>query len=301
MKDASDRNFLITRFRELSRPMQAETTGLKPEIGPLEGIRALLFDVYGTLLISGSGDLGTAAAAQSVAAMLAALAAAGCKPHDAAGLRGVELMRQCIEAAHARLKSDGVEFPEVVICEIWEQILSQLLKERLIDFSISGEGLKRLAVEYECRVNPVWPMPGFPEVLRELRPRIDAMGIVSNAQFYTPLALEALAGSSVEELGIQSDLCVFSFLLRHAKPSPLLFQTVLEPLENKYGIAPSETLYFGNDMRNDISAAAAAGCRTALFAGDARSLRLRDQKIPDLHPRPDLIITSLLQLPRALA
>lgn len=300
MKDASDRDFLITRIRELSRPMQAEPTGLASEIGPLEGIRALLFDVYGTLLISGSGDVGTAAAAPSDTAMTAVLAAAGCKPHDAAGPRGVELMRQYIEAAHARLKSEGIEFPEIVVCDIWELILAQLLKEHLIDFPISGEGLNLLAVEYECRVNPVWPMPGFPEVLRELRPRIDAMGIVSNAQFYTPLALEALAGSSVEELGFRPDLCVFSFLLRHAKPSPLLFQMVLKPLENSYGIAPSEALYVGNDMRNDIAAAAAAGCRTALFAGDARSLRLRDQKIPDLYPRPDLIITSLLQLPRAL-
>ena len=60
-------------------------------------------------------------------------------------------------------------------------------------------------------------------------------------------------------------------------------------------------LYLGNDMLNDIWAAAQVGFRTALFAGDARSLRLREdrEEIGDISP--NAVITELKQLDTALA
>ncbi|MGD8667822.1 MAG: hypothetical protein PVI58_17580, partial [Desulfobacterales bacterium] len=62
------------------------------------------------------------------------------------------------------------------------------------------------------------------------------------------------------------------------------------------GIARSSTLVVGNDMLNDIYPAKKMGFQTALFAGDARSLRLRkdDPRCHDL--RADLILTDLEQL-----
>ena len=51
-------------------------------------------------------------------------------------------------------------------------------------------------------------------------------------------------------------------------------------------------------MRNDIAPAAALGFRTALFAGDRRSLRLREEDA--LGVTPDAIITSLDQIASVL-
>ena len=45
----------------------------------------------------------------------------------------------------------------------------------------------------------------------------------------------------------------------------------------KNGVAPGEVLYVGNDMLNDVYAAGQVGFRTALFAGDQRSLRMRQR------------------------
>ena len=56
----------------------------------------------------------------------------------------------------------------------------------------------------------------------------------------------------------------------------------------------------GNDVRNDLLGARAAGLRTALFAGDARSLRLRRDDPRSAAVCPDLVLTHLSQLPRAL-
>jgi putative hydrolase of the HAD superfamily len=59
---------------------------------------------------------------------------------------------------------------------------------------------------------------------------------------------------------------------------------------------PDQVLYVGNDMRNDICPAAATGFHTALFAGDKRSLRLREDDRKCARTRPDIIITDLMQL-----
>ena len=66
------------------------------------------------------------------------------------------------------------------------------------------------------------------------------------------------------------------------------------------GIAPAQVLLVGNDMLNDVLPAWKTGMRTALFAGDERSLRLREGD-----PRldvfgPDLVLTDLGQLPEGL-
>ena len=75
-----------------------------------------------------------------------------------------------------------------------------------------------------------------------------------------------------------------------------MFQNLVEHLEQRYGMMSEETLYVGNDMLNDVWTASQCGLRTALFAGDQRSLRMRgdDPRCADLEP--DVIITKLSQL-----
>jgi putative hydrolase of the HAD superfamily len=74
-----------------------------------------------------------------------------------------------------------------------------------------------------------------------------------------------------------------------------MFQVAAERL-NHMGISVRSALYIGNDMLNDIYPGKQAGFKTGLFAGDARSLRLRenDPKCKDLSV--DLVITDLAQL-----
>jgi putative hydrolase of the HAD superfamily len=62
------------------------------------------------------------------------------------------------------------------------------------------------------------------------------------------------------------------------------------------GIAGEQAAFIGNDMRNDIAPAHAAGLQTVLFAGDARSLRLRQDDPCCRDLQPDLRITHLNQL-----
>lgn len=274
-------NDLAERIRTLSSPLKPRPTGADPHIEPLPGIRAVLFDVYGTLVISASGDIGLAGEQNADSAFAAALDAASVK---ATAGTGPEKLEQTIRAFHAERTAAGVEFPEVDILDIWRKVLS------------SREELAPLAVEYEFRVNPVWPMPGLAQVLRDLRNSRLVLGIVSNAQFYTPLMLEGFLGISLDGLGFDAECCAWSYRLLEAKPSPRIYEEALAGLARAHGIAPGEVLYVGNDQRNDIWPASLAGCHTALFAGDARSLRLREDDPRCAHVVPDRIVTDLRQI-----
>jgi putative hydrolase of the HAD superfamily len=263
---------------------------MRARLAKLPGIRAVAFDIYGTLFISGSGDIGIASATGREEAMRRVVTDAGLADPPT-GL--VERFLACIRAEHARLKAVGVEFPEVEIREIWQSFLADL------GLSPGPEQIERMAIEYECAVNPVWPMPGLAECLETLRKRPETtLAIVSNAQFFTPLLFEAFLDASPEALGFAPELSIYSYAHRQAKPGAALYQFLAKSLE-WHGIAPEETLYVGNDMRNDIAPAASIGFRTALFAGDKRSLRLREED--RLSVAPDAVLTELLQIPELVA
>jgi putative hydrolase of the HAD superfamily len=305
---------LIARIRALSSPLQPRPTNQEPTADPLPGIRAVLFDIYGTLVISASGDIGLAGQRDEASAFRQALAAAGL---EAPPQRGPDSLKDAIRCFHARRREAGVEFPEVDIRAIWRGVLTgeahdaryfetaaeHALEPQVQDPSTAqtsaaaGDSrLARLAVEYECRVNPVWPMPGLQEVLADIAGRGLVLGLVSNAQFYTPLMLQAFLALPLDELGFDLDCCAFSFRLLEAKPSVRIYHRALAGLAERHDISPGEVLYVGNDIRNDIWPAALTGCRTALFAGDQRSLRLRRGDPCCARVEPDRVITDLRQI-----
>jgi putative hydrolase of the HAD superfamily len=119
--------------------------------------------------------------------------------------------------------------------------------------------------------------------------------VVSNAQFYTPEAFPALVRQTLAELGFAHDLQFYSYQHGRAKPGEALYRLAAASLQRR-GILTERALYVGNDMRNDIAPAARLGFRTALFAGDARSLRRREGDPLCAGVVPDLVVTDLIDL-----
>ncbi len=287
----------IEILRKASRPLTPKKTGLEARPAKKLNVRAVLFDVYGTLFISGSGDIGISSDINGKTAMEESLRASGASLKEPdAGTTGFELLQTLIREDHEKIRLEGVDYPEVDIREIWKRLTAALVAKGLITFPRTDGIYHILAAEYESRVNPVWPMPGLSETLQRIRSLSLPIGIVSNAQFYTPLLFPALLGSHLPVFGFDSRICIWSYRERRAKPSPLLFEKTCAVLEELYGIPPGATLYIGNDMRNDIWAAASAGMKTALFAGDSRSLRLRRDDHCCKNLDADVILTELDQL-----
>jgi putative hydrolase of the HAD superfamily len=141
----------------------------------------------------------------------------------------------------------------------------------------------------------VWPSKGSIEFIRKLQDRNVHAGIISTAQFYTPIIMEALYQNSLETLGFKERICIWSYEHRHRKPSAVMFKLCEEGLRT-FGIKPSDALYVGNDMFNDIVPAQKAGFKTALFAGDVRSLRLHGDVEECTKMKPLVVFNDFKQL-----
>ncbi|MDR0377895.1 MAG: HAD family hydrolase [Spirochaetaceae bacterium] len=256
---------------------------------PVPGIRALIFDVYGTLFSSAAGDIGAGGA--YIPGNLDSLALQFGKTYTGEELK--EYFRSEVLKIHTGLFAK-TPYPEVRVEEIWDGFLRKAPAGHPPGgFVMSAE---ELALRYELMVNPVSPMPGALETIRILKEAGVVLGIISNAQFFTPLLFDALLGASPAGLGFDQDILIYSYETGEAKPSPVLFAKAGARLST-LGISPEAVLYVGNDMLNDIYAASSVGFKTLLFAGDGRSLRLREGNRLVRNVRPDAVIRSLAVIP----
>lgn len=296
--DASTEQMLTETIRKHAVPMGVRSTGVDPVLTKLKGIRVVLFDVYGTLLISGSGDVGTTDVDSRPAAFSDALEAIGID-YKGENEEGVARLGETIREHHARSRAREIEFPEVEIRNVWQEVLAGLADAGRIAPGARDADATRLALEYEMRTNPVWPMPNCLETLRALSTGGLQLGIVSNAQVFTRLLFPALLGASLAEIGFDPELCAWSYVSGQAKPGTFLYEQVNDRLAER-GIAAHGVLYVGNDMLKDVWPASRVRFHTALFAGDARSYRPRsdDERVGTV--TPDLVLTNLAQLPECV-
>jgi len=289
---------LHERFKHVSKPLKPIDTNTTPRLSRLVNIRVIAYDFYGTLFLSGVGDIGVDDGNYDSDALLKALESAEIPViHDDAGNKGFEFYNEVVDKMINTLKSEGIQYPEPDIREVWLQVLQRLKEQSLIGGSISEEAAGRMSVEFEARMNPVWPVPDAVQTLIHFKERGLAQGIISNSQFYTPIVLEALSGHTLEELGLKDELLHWSFEEKMKKPGLTFYENFIKKLNSfDPAISPSEVLYVGNDMLKDIYPARELGMKTALFAGDQRSLKWRkeDERCKTL--QPDLIITKFVHL-----
>ena len=233
------------------------------------GIRAVIFDIYGTLVIAPPGAVKPDPTFDpSLNSILRSFG------HPTVGDSPTSTLHQTITRHHA---GSAGEHPEVDLREIWQDILG------------THVDTTPLVQAIEDAWHPCQPMPGAFEILRLLAARGILLGILSNAQVNTLPMLDKTLGP-VSPL-FHPDLSILSYQHRMAKPSPDLFRLLAGRLA-ALGIAPSETLFVGNDPLQDILPAAAAGFRTALFTGHPDSLRSGDCS-------PDLTLQSLSEISAA--
>ncbi len=275
-------------------------TGVEPLVYCDSEIKCVIFDIYGTLLISSSGDIDLAEFSTK-------------NLHEAFLASNIELIEKSeralkeilidfastIHICHNEARCHNIPFPEVDILSVWEIVLIVARRKNLISFN-GDANIMQMTCIFEFLSNKVYPMPGMLETITDLRNRFIPIGIVSNAQFYTPVLMNYFINHelSLEEKihFFDQELTVFSYKLGIGKPDNRLFKELIPVIEKKYKLKPSEVLYIGNDMLKDIYTSKEVGFKTALFAGDRRSLRMHssNKKVNSIHP--DFIITDLQQI-----
>ncbi len=275
-------------------------TGTSPSYVQDKSIKAVIFDIYGTLLVSSSGDIDQAEISTK-------------NLEEAFNASKIEILNSIdnalehilfdfeytIKLCHQEARKNKVPYPEIDILSIWEIVLLHARRKKLINFN-GDANMLRMTCAFEFLSNKVYPMPGMKSLVQDLKSKNYPLGIVSNAQFYTPVLMNYFLG---EKVGLDEnieyfdpELTVYSYKLGVGKPDTKMFAELIPILKKEYHIEPHEVLFVGNDMLKDIYTSSQVGFKTVLFAGDRRSLRLRsdDERVKGL--QPDHIITDLNQL-----
>lgn len=288
---------LHERIRVLTHPISTRKTGHDIKLQTLENIRCVALDFYGTIVISDAGDIGIDEAQKDNQAHFdEALKSSGFTIlKQGAGEKGISLFDENVEVFIAEAKNRGIDYPEPDVRSIWPDVLQTLIEESYISGNVTDQSAKLFGVEFEFRINKIWPVPDLKKVLQELVEHDLSLGIISNSQFYTPIAFETFLGNSLQSFGFNENLLVWSFKKGRKKPSPHFYQHFVHAAV-KEDINPQEILYVGNDIRKDIEPAKALGLKTALFVGDERSIRHNSGDLNEKRYQPDLIINDLHQI-----
>lgn len=242
--------------------MQQKTSKLPPNSRSLTPLRAVIFDIYETLIHAERCRL---APSRPLAPLLGKplvqeLIRAGSRiPHSVAALTKL-LADQVAEHHHRARLADGPALiqPEVDARQIWREVLQA----------------PRMPLPLAARAHAQWESarfrfraaPGALSALQALRRRGLLLGILSNAQHDTPARFQQCFGVTPEAAGFRPSLTLWSWRLGCAKPDPAAFAALTQALACR-SVSPCQTLFVGNDPRSDIAPAAAAGFRTALYSG----------------------------------
>ena len=160
-------------FRKYIQPLKPIPTGVTPILQPCGSIKGILFDIYGTLFISESGDIDMMVQKSDRNSQLQRLLEKHeirMTPEELIG-KFVSLVKE----KHRERIASGVDFPEIEQDCIWMEALG-------ID---EIDSARNFALEFEMIVNSVYPMPNVSPTLSTLKKMGIYLGLISNAQFYT--------------------------------------------------------------------------------------------------------------------
>ncbi len=299
-------NIKENRYSRSYDPVEYESNYEK-----LDGIKAVLFDVYGTLIDYNREELSDKDEKQKyikecfkklIEKFNLEKVLLKMDPDKDSSVTLRDLYHGLIYISHQRSAKNGIEYPEIKIEDIWETLILMFKRNGYNIPSMwndSKELAYAMAYYYHYNVLGRRLYPGVFEYLKELKKTGRLIGIISNAQFYTMYDLSYLFTKQnngkqffAEDL-FSEDFSFLSYKLGYSKPNPKIFEKAVDRL-NDVDIKPEETLYVGNDIYNDIYGASKHGMRTALFVGDKQSIKI--SKEHDIDIKPDLVIEQLLDL-----
>jgi putative hydrolase of the HAD superfamily len=233
----------------------------------VKSCRAILWDVYGTLIAAECGDLDSLVRRE----VELRVAFERTVHNFSLNISPAHLHREFLRLI-AEMRTDkqaaGVVYPEVRIEEIW----LSLLDEARLSLPLTTSFAQEVALYFERHANPKQLMPDALPTLLALQQRGLRQGIVSNAQFYTAIELNELLAGRYPAL-FDPQLVFFSCDLGIAKPDLTGFRRAAAVLLSD-GITPAECVVVGDSATHDITPARQVGFEAVQFSptGDIQRL-----------------------------
>ena len=288
-------------------PVPAKAT---PFLKPLPEVRAVLWNVYGTLLNIADGEL-----LHLVDDPLRMEVALDKTVQEFNMWNSMyrkpgapwELMFQQYQPLVTDLRLTGKvrrgETTEIDSAHLWKILVERLLQKKYTwDQALYGgleEYCQKIAWFFHRALQGCGAAEGAAAVLERLAGQRMVQGLVGAGQCFTLtelwIHLEHGEGLQRRPLPLAPGCVSLSHQLGAAPPTERLFTPVLENLQS-LGIEPGEVLYVSSRLVADLAPAKRLGLRTALFAGDKTSLRATGAQVRDPELQPDRILTALNQI-----
>lgn len=302
--------------RKLRWPVPPAPTPAKanPFVQPLDGIRAVTWSIYGTLLNISDGRLYVQHPQQvRMQVALERTIEEFNMWYSMTRKPGApwEYMLQKYDrfADELRMISSGRkgDVTEVNSTQIWRRVIGMLAeKEYAYDEKFYGDLddlSEKVAFFFHSCLQGVAAMPNAAETVSAIADAGIMQGLLSDAQPFTLMQmLRALdPEGKLRQLGslLLPGCNVLSFEERVRQPSFSLYEKSLRRFQD-LGVESRQILHVGSRIRDDLAVARQFGFRTALYVGDKCSLQATAAELKDPTLKPDRLLTDLGQIRRIL-
>jgi hypothetical protein len=302
--------YLDTR-QDLSWPAapRVEPPRAKPHLMRLPEVRAVTWNIYGTLLTLAGGELYLehpkefimGVALDKVIQEFKMWGSMSRKPGQPADYMRKIYANVVSEQKMATLP--GEKYPEVASDRIWEAIVKKLLqKDYKFDAGFFGslnELSRKIAYFFHASLQGAEGYPGLATALGHVGASGLQQGWLADAQCFTTVQLQRALSRQDKAASLTSladpALSSLSYEQHSRKPSQRLFRHIISLLAER-DIAPDQVLHVGSRIAQDVVPAKKLGMKTALFAGDKVSLQATAEQLKEPASRPDVMLTKLEQI-----
>jgi FMN phosphatase YigB (HAD superfamily) len=302
-------SYLDTRDLPWPAPPEVERPKAKPHLVRLPGVRAVLWNVYGTLLAIPGGELWFEhpnkfvmdVALDKTVQEFKMWGSMSRKPGQPADYLGQ--MYANVLAEQRTVPGGGERYPEVIAERLWESLIKKLLqKDYRFDagfFGALNEFSRKVAYFFHASLQATACYDGEADALRQLAQAGIVQGLLADGQCFTAVQLQRGltrqdAAARLDDW-IALDWRTLSCDARGRKPSERLYRQALAGLTQR-GLTSDQVLHVGSRVQQDLIPARRLGMKTALFAGDKASLQATPEQLKDPAGRPDVLLTELPQI-----
>jgi hypothetical protein len=288
-------------------PPEVDRPKVKAHLKRLPQVRAVTWNVYGTLLAISGGDLVFQhpndfvmnVALDKTVQEFKMWASMSRKPGQPADYMKI-IYEQVLD--EQRLAPPGEKHPEVAADRLWETIIKKLFqKDYKFDANFYGslnEYSRKVAFFFHASLQGTAAYPGAAVALRHVAGSGLVQGLHADGQCFTTVQLRrGLADQEPVDLDevLAPELCTLSYEVRGRKPSERLLRHSMQQLA-KRGITPDQVLHVGSRIAQDVVPAKRLGMKTALFAGDRASLQATAEQLKEAPSRPDVMLSELSEI-----
>jgi len=306
-------DFLDTRDLPWPVAPDPDPPKAKAHLAQLPRVRAVLWNVYGTLLRISEGELKFEVANDFIVEVALEKTIHEFKMWNSMSRKPGQpsaYMREIYLKVLSEIRlapSPGEKFPEILAERIWENIIKKLFqKEYKFDAGFYGslnEYSRKVAYFFHASLQGTACYAGAAAAMKAVAEAGLKQGLLADGQCFTTVQLQRGLRRQ-EESAKLDDLAAptlrwISSECKARKPSENLFRSALQSLEQQ-GIDANEVLHVGSSLERDVAPAKKFGMRTGLFAGDRASLAATAEQLKDANYRPDVLITELPQISQVI-